>query len=71
MAHVIAEKDMHPNFGKVPASKGVPFSVLLVTVIGILAIFATAAGVVLNSSYGHQWPANNTERTDLGKPDLG
>ena len=67
MAHVIKEKDMHPDFGSVPSSKGVPRSVLLVTAICILIVFAIAAAVVLNSSYGHRWPASTTQRADLSK----
>jgi hypothetical protein len=65
MAHIIEEKDMHPNFGRVPKTGGVPISVHIVTLLGIIAIFVIAGAVVLNSSYGHLWPATQTQRADL------
>ena len=58
---------MHPKFGSVPASKGVPTSVQIITLLGIVAIYIIGAAVILNSSYGHHWPAANTQRVDLSK----
>lgn len=67
MAQIIDEKDMHPKFGNVPASKGVPATVLIITVLGIVAIYIIGASVIKYSSYGHSWPAANTQRVDLSK----
>ena len=66
MAHVIEEKDMHPDFGEMPASKGVPLVVKVAATVGIIMIFCIGGWVVLASSYGHLWPANHTLRADLG-----
>ena len=65
MAHIIDEKDMHPKFGDVPTTKGVPTSVFVITLMGIVAIYVIGASVILNSSYGHAWPSANTQRADL------
>jgi hypothetical protein len=58
--------DIHPDFGDVPQSKGVPGVVHIASVVGLLVIFLIAAAVVLNSGFGHQWPAQHTTRSDLG-----
>ena len=58
---------MHPNFKRVPASKGVPITVHIVTLLGLVVIYIIGGAVVLNSSYGHAWPSENTQRVNLGK----
>ncbi len=49
----------------VPVSRGVPTAVRIAILIGAIIIFAVGADVVLNASYGHQWPANKTLRLPL------
>lgn len=58
--------DIHPDFGDVPQSKGVPLLVHIGSVVGLLVVFTIAAAVVLNSGFGHQWPPQETQRTNLG-----
>jgi hypothetical protein len=58
--------DIHPDFGDVPQSKGVPSLVHIASVVGLLIIFLIGAAVVLNAGFGHQWPSQHTTRTDLG-----
>ena len=57
--------DTHPNFGKVPRSKGLPTPVQIGAMIGIIVIFAIGAAVILSSSFGHEWPSLSTLRTHL------
>lgn len=57
---------MHPDFGAVPSSRGIPRGVSVAAAIGIIIIFAIGALVVFNSGFGHQWPAAKTQRVDLG-----
>ncbi len=58
--------EFHPDFGEVPQSKGVPTALIVCVIVGVIIIFAVAAGVVLTSGHGHMWPATSTLREPLG-----
>jgi hypothetical protein len=62
---MIVRDDEYMDFSKVPESQGVPSSLYRVVAIGLLAIFAIGASVVLLSGYGHHWPADTTLRAPL------
>jgi hypothetical protein len=62
---MIVRDDEYMDFSKVPESQGVPSSLYRVVVIGLLAIFAIGASVVLLSGYGHHWPSDTTIRVPL------
>ena len=62
---MIVRDDEYLDFSKVPESRGVPRMVYYVAVIGIVGIFLIGGATVLNSSWGHHWPANTTLRIDL------
>ncbi|HEY9084984.1 MAG TPA: hypothetical protein VIN40_03470 [Candidatus Tyrphobacter sp.] len=64
-ALIESEHDVHPDFGQVPRSKGVPRSLLVAVAIGIVMIFGVGAGVILTSVHGHMWPSNSTLREPL------
>ena len=49
----------------VPTSRGIPMVVRIAATIGIIMIFAVGGFVILESWYGHQWPADKTLRTPL------
>ena len=49
----------------VPISKGVPMAVRIAFSIGILAIFAMGYITIIQSAYGHDWPASKTLRVKL------
>jgi hypothetical protein len=57
--------EYHPHFGERPKSTGVPLGLSIVVAIGVIMIFAIGAGVVLNSGWGHHWPAIQTLRVPL------
>jgi hypothetical protein len=63
---MIVRDDEYLDFSKVPESRGVPTFLYRVVALGILAIFAIGASVVLNGGYGHEWPSPTSQRTDLG-----
>jgi 2-keto-3-deoxy-L-rhamnonate aldolase RhmA len=54
------------DFNHIPQSKGVPNIVRIFATIGITGIFCVAAAAILNASYGHHWPSNQTQRVPLG-----
>jgi len=58
---------MHPDFGRVPSSRGVPRLVTVMAAIGLAIVFAIGAFTAFNSGYGHHWPINKNLRIDLGK----
>ena len=60
--------EYHPDFGKVPESKGVPLSFRLSVAIGIIIIFAIGGSVVLTAGYGHHWPYLSNLRINLPAP---
>lgn len=62
---MIVNEDEYLDFSKVPESRGVPPFLYRVVALGILIIFAIGAAVVLNSGYGHHWPAETTLRVPL------
>jgi hypothetical protein len=49
----------------VPQSRGIPTVVQIAAAVGILAIFAIAASVILSSGYGHEWPWMHALRINL------
>ena len=49
----------------VPQSRGVPMIVRIAAAIGIIAIFIIGAAVILDSGYGHMWPAERVLRVPL------
>lgn len=51
----------------VPVSKGVPHAVSYAGVIGLIFIFGMGFLTVKQSDFGHDWPAAQTLRMDLGK----
>lgn len=57
---------MHPDFGRVPSSRGVPRFVTVLAAIGLVIIFAIGGFVVFNSGYAHHWPITKNQRIDLG-----
>ncbi len=61
----MSDENIHPDFGEVPKSKGVPRSLIVVVGIGLVMMFLIAAGVVLLSGYGHMWPSVTTLREPL------
>lgn len=63
---MIVHDDEYLDFSKVPESRGVPSFLYRVVAFGILCIFAIGGASVLNSGYGHHWPAATTQRVDLG-----
>jgi hypothetical protein len=64
---MIVRDDEYLDFSNVPESRGVPSFVYKIAAVGILCIFAIGAACVFTAGYGHEWPANTTQRTDLGK----
>ncbi|HTU83371.1 MAG TPA: hypothetical protein VMF61_14650 [Candidatus Acidoferrales bacterium] len=64
---MIVRDDEYLDFSKVPESRGVPTFLYRVVAVGILAIFAIGGACVLTSGYGHRWPAETTQRADLGR----
>ena len=63
---VNSEHDMHPDFGRVPGSRGVPSIVTIASVIGLAIVFAIGGFVAFSSGYGHHWPITKNLRVDLG-----
>ncbi|HUY40980.1 MAG TPA: hypothetical protein VMV82_05375 [Candidatus Dormibacteraeota bacterium] len=64
-ALIADEYEFHPDFGRVPQSKGVPRSLIIAVGVGLIMIFSIAAGVILLSGYGHMWPSVTTLREPL------
>jgi hypothetical protein len=62
---MIVRDDEYLDFSKVPESRGMPSALYRIVIIGLLLIFAIGASVVLESGYGHHWPANTTMRVQL------
>ena len=63
---IVDEREMHPDFGaQVPQSKGMPPFLPWLAAVGLIGIFAIAAGVVFTSGHGHLWPAEKVQRIDL------
>lgn len=58
--------DVHPDFGTIPQSKGVPNIVFVAAVIGAIVIFMIGGAVILNSGFGRDWPSMSTTRIPLG-----
>ena len=56
--------DLTDNRG-VPKTRGIPKVVTLAAIVGILMIFAIGAFVIVESYYGHSWPADKTLRLPL------
>jgi hypothetical protein len=63
---VIVHDDEYLDFSKVPESKGIPPMLHRIAAIGIVCIFIIGGAVVMLAGYGHEWPAQNTLRMDLG-----
>ena len=63
---MIASDHDRLDFTKIPESKGIGPPALVVLVIGLIGIFAMGYLSVIMSSYGHMWPAEKTQRMDLG-----
>ncbi len=61
----MSHEDIHPDFGHVPKSKGVPRSLIVAVAIGLVLTFSIAAGVIVLSGYGHRWPSVTTLRETL------
>ena len=55
------------DFTKVPESKGIPRSLPVAGVIGIMCIAAIASFTVLTASHGRIWPSATSMRVDLGQ----
>ncbi|HEY2476433.1 MAG TPA: hypothetical protein VGI19_16765 [Candidatus Cybelea sp.] len=63
---MIVRDDEYMDFSKVPESRGIPPPLYRVAAVGLLIIFLIGAAVVLQSGYGHHWPAEKTLRVPLG-----
>ena len=62
---MIIRDDEYLDFSKVPESRGIPASLYRIVFLGLIAIFAVGAAVVLMSGYGHHWPSEKTLRIPL------
>lgn len=49
----------------VPVSRGVPQSVRIAFVIGVIAIFVMGYITIIQAGYGHKWPAATVLRVPL------
>jgi hypothetical protein len=63
---VIVRDDEYLDFSRVPESRGITAPIYWTLAIGLAGIFAFGGAVIFNASYGHDWPATHTLRTDLG-----
>ena len=63
---MIIRDDEYFDFSKVPESRGVPPFMYRVVAVGLLCIFAIGGASAFLSGYGHKWPAETTQRVDLG-----
>jgi hypothetical protein len=62
---MIVRDDEYLDFSSVPESRGIPPVLYRVVAVGLVIIFAIGAFVVLESGYGHHWPAESTLRVPL------
>jgi hypothetical protein len=64
---MIVKDEEYIDFNTVPQSKGVPTSMYVFAVIGIIGIFIMGGLSVFFASYGHTWPSETTLRMSLGE----
>ncbi len=64
---MIVKDDEYLDFNSVPQSRGIPVSIYLLVLVGIVGIFAVGADTVFNAGYGHKWPSEQTLRMPLGE----
>ena len=55
------------DFSRVPVSKGMSNSTLVIVITGVIMIFIVGGLVIGFSGYGHLWPSTHTQRMDLGR----
>ena len=64
---MIVKDDEYIDFTKVPQSKGIPPSIYMFAIVGIIGIFLVGGFSAFMSSSGHLWPAEKVLRMPLGQ----
>ena len=62
---IVPDKD-YIDFSVVPQSQGMSKAGYVFIIVGIIGIFIMGGLSVKLSGYGHVWPAEKTQRIDLG-----
>ena len=63
---MITQEHERLDFSKVPQSRGITNLALIIMITGVIGIFIMGYLSVIMSGYGHMWPAEKTQRMDLG-----
>jgi hypothetical protein len=55
------------DFSRVPESKGMSTTTLVIVFTGVIMIFIVGGMAIGFAGFGHMWPSPHTERMPLGK----